>query len=198
VDEAFELNSPLAINAWTGSDAPRVIPSLQRIPGWALTRQTNGPGPEAKAMVPTEVPPWDWRHPKVGWGLVLRDNVAIAPEARARAEDAPPAIQRLLAARLGAPVLRWNAEEGHARLLRYDGAGNVLPMSMVGSEPGTGPKQLPRYLLIAASPQTIPWAFQYAANLSHYVGRIDLDGTALENYIDALLTDWAGASCDPC
>ena len=196
-DEAFELDSTLTINAWTGSDAPRATPSPQRIAAWALARQTEGPGPEAKAMAPTEVLPWDWRHPQVGWGLVLPDNVAIAPEARAGAEDAPPALQRLLAARPGAPVLRWNAEEGHARLLRYDGAGKVLAMSMVGSEPGMGPKQLPRYLLIAASPQTIPWAFQYAANLSHYVGRIDLDGTALENYIDALLTNWAGASCDP-
>lgn len=196
-DEAFELTSSLAVNAWTGSEAPQAAPSRQRIAAWALARQSQGPGPEAKAMAPVEVAAWDWRHPQVGWGLVLPDNDGIPPEARACADDAPEPIQRLLAARPGSPVLRWNADEGHARLLRYDATGALRRMSMVGSEPGIGPMALPRYLLIAASPQAIPWSFQYAANLSHFVGRIDLVGQALRNYIDALLSEWQSARCDP-
>ncbi|MEY9634110.1 hypothetical protein ABIF66_002339 [Bradyrhizobium japonicum] len=38
---------------------------------------------------------------------------------------------------------------------------------------------------------------QYALNMSTYVGRLDLDGQALENYVNALLSDWRGQECDP-
>jgi hypothetical protein len=46
--------------------------------------------------------------------------------------------------------------------------------------PGLGDGKTPQYLLIYGSPAEIPWAVQYALNMSTYVGRLDLEGPALE------------------
>jgi hypothetical protein len=43
----------------------------------------------------------------------------------------------------------------------------------------------------------IPWRFQYLLNQPCFVGRLALDGAALENYVNALLKDWDDAGCDP-
>lgn len=194
-DEAFKLQSPLALNAWTGSASPRAQVSTAQAAAWALGRQSGGPGPDVPKMVPAEVKAWCWQDPRVGWGLVLPDNPALSRKERGLANDAPEPLQRLLVSRPGSPVLRWSRDVGNAHLLRYDAAGGLRKLAMVGSAHGIA--ELPRYLLIAASPAQIPWSFQYAANLGHYVGRLDLQGEALDHYITALLADWAGASCDP-
>jgi hypothetical protein len=61
-----------------------------------------------------------------------------------------------------------------------------------------GDGKTPQYLLIYGSPAEIPWAVQYELNMFTYVGRLDLEGPALEkNYVNALLSDWEGQSCDP-
>ena len=194
-DEVFKLQSPLALNAWTGSASPRAAVSTQHAAAWALGRQSGGTGPGDVKMAPAGADPWNWQHPNVGWGLVLPDNPSLSRKERSQAGDAPEPLQRLLAARPGSPVLRYSAASGDAHLLRYDAAGGLRKLAMVGSTPGLA--ELPRYLLIAASPAAIPWSFQYAANLGHYVGRLDLQGQALDNYITSLLNHWAGAQCDP-
>jgi hypothetical protein len=56
--------------------------------------------------------------------------------------------------------------------------------------------EIPRYLLIYAPPATIPWEFQYLMNAMAFVGRLDLEGQALENYIEALLDNWDNAESD--
>ena len=187
---------PLAINAWTGAASPAALLDAARLPAWALLRQGSGPGPGAALMAPEEVVSWDWRHPKVGWGLVLPDDTALPAAARSRADDAPEPIRRLLAARPGSPVLRWSVAHGNEVLLRYDAGGGHKPLALVSPD-GIAPDALPLYLLIAASPQKVPWSFQYAANLRRYVGRLDLAGDALSNYVGALLSGWAGSSRDP-
>lgn len=56
-----------------------------------------------------------------------------------------------------------------------------------------------RYLLIYAKPREIPWAVQYALNMSTFVGRLDLDADseALDNYVNALVSDWRGQVSRP-
>ncbi|MCX5542150.1 hypothetical protein M3A49_22050 [Paraburkholderia sp. CNPSo 3076] len=194
--EHFSADEPLAINAWTGAVSPAAVPDAAGMATWALLRQGSGPGPESTLMAPQEVAPWDWRHPRVGWGLVLPDELTLPAEARSRADDAPEPIRQLLAARPGSPVLRWSAAHGNEVLLRYDTKGGYKPLALV-SDDGIAPDALPLYLLIAASPQQVPWSFQYAANLRRYVGRLDLAGDALSNYVDALLGGWTGSPRDP-
>lgn len=194
--DGFSAALPLATNAWTGVASPAGVPDATGLAAWALLRQGSGPGPGAAVMAPEEVVPWDWRHPKVGWGLVLCDDTTLPAAARCRADDAPDPIRRLLAARPGSPVLRWSAAHGNEVLLRYDAAGGYKPLALVSAD-GIAPDALPLYLLIAASPQQVPWSFQYAANLRRYVGRLDLAGDALSNYVSALLGGWADSPRDP-
>jgi hypothetical protein len=187
----------LATNLWTGVASPTAALSPHAL-AWAFSRQRGGPAPGDEFMAPpAEAEPWDWRDPRIGWGLVLPDNTPLAAQQRGTASDAPPALQRLLAARPGSPVLRYSEEAGEGYLCRYDGQGGRRKLSLI-SPPGTqGRDTLPRYLLIAASPREIPWSFQYAVNLSHHVGRLDLEGQALDNYVNALIADFAGFGGDP-
>lgn len=139
---------------------------------------------------------YDWRHPEVGWGLVLPDDPQMSAAEKAAAEDAAPALRRLLQARTGAPVLRWSPELGQRFLRRYYADGRAQDLTLAASAPGVGDGCIPRYLLIHASPVAIPWSVQYAMNMSHYVGRLDLaDDQALDNYINALIDDWRDSVC---
>ncbi len=185
----FTLQCALVANAWTGEGALAAVPSAASARAWALQRASGGPGPETQLAAPAEFDVWDWRHPQVGWGLVLADDLNLPEAVRATAEDAPEPIRRLLAARPGAPVLRWNAAHGNEVLLRYDAEGGHTPLSLVSAD-GIAPGRMPRFLLIAAPPTAVPWSFQYAANLRRYVGRIDLPPDGLARYVDALLGGW--------
>src|SRR5207249_2529549 len=53
---------------------------------------------------------------------------------------------------------------------------------------------LPQYLLIYGTPAQIPWELQYNLNAVRAVGRLDLEGEALEHYVQALLNGWQDAS----
>jgi hypothetical protein len=189
VPEPFNRSTALSVNAWTGDRAPSSPASQKTLAKWATARASDGPDGRSGALAPRDINLWDWRDPAVGWGLVLPDETSLPLAARATADDAPEPIQRLLAARPGSPVLRWNRDDGNERLRRYDAGGGYTPLSLI-SEDGIGPTQMPRYLLIAASPQAIPWSFQYAANLRRYVGRLDLDSEGLDRYVTALLKNW--------
>src|SRR5206468_1918908 len=94
----------------------------------------------------------DWRHPEIGWGLVLPDDDALAPADKAEGADAPPAIRKLLASRPGAPVLRWSPRLGLRYLRRYYADGKAQDLAIQAPKPGTGFGQIPRYLLIYADP----------------------------------------------
>src|SRR5262249_741595 len=75
--------------------------------------------------------------------------------------------------------------------------GTAHDLSVQAPNPGIGEGRIPRYLLIYAAPSEIPWAVQYALNMSAFVGRLDLTSPGLDHYIDALINNWAGQACDP-
>ena len=193
---AVQRPARLSANLWTGQASPAAALAPQVL-GWALRQQGAGT-PHGGFLAPSpEAQPWNWRDERVGWGLVLPDNLQLDARQRCTAIDAAEPLQRLLVDRDGSPVLRWSAEAGNGYLYRYDDRGSRRRQALV-SPPGTlGRDTLPRYLLIAASPMQVPWSFQYAANLSHYVGRLDLPYEALARYVDALVGGWADAGCDP-
>jgi hypothetical protein len=195
-DAFFDRPPPLQINAWTGHDTAPAALATARM-AWALQRHSAGEAADEAERAPGIVNDWDWQAREVGWGLVLPHDDTIEPAARrATAADAPAAIQRLVAARGNAPVLRWRADgAGAGELLRYDANGREWPLRLT-SGMGIAPWQVPRFLLIFAPPDRVPWSFQYAANLGRYVGRLWLEGEALDRYVDALISDWAGAACD--
>ncbi len=185
----------LAANLWTGEDSPAAaLDESSR--KWGLKQRMEKVGKELAAAEPVDLR--DWRHPNVGWGLVLPDDDTLSTAARATADDAPEAIRALLAARPGAPVLRYRAETGARFVRRYyaDGSVQDIAISSAGAR-GVAPGALPYYLLIYAGPDAIPWRFQYLLNQPCFAGRLALEGTALENYVNALLTDWRDAGCDP-
>lgn len=184
------LPDELRVNAWTGVETPVSGLGVDGL-RWGLHRRVTGPSAlDTELAPPVPADPRDWRHPSVGWGLVLPDDDEFDDAGRAAGADAPEAIRRLLAARAPAPVLRYRADLTHGFLRRYYPHRPHQDLSLTGAARGTGEGQLPRYLLICAPPARIPWTFQYTANLSAYVGRLTLTGTALERYIDALLGDW--------
>jgi hypothetical protein len=124
--------------------------------------------------------------------LILPDDDDVSAAEKALGRDAPEPLQRLLKARPGSPVLRYREDNLGFKLRRYyaDESNPDLQMSL--SARGTGKNQLPWYLLIAASPKKIPWQFQYQLNVNAFTGRLDLEGDALANYVDALISGWPG------
>jgi len=192
---AFSIGAELRLNAWTGQASPVDTMAAARVAAWAMQRHSGGAGLDAAAAAPQEVQPWNWQDPQVGWGLVLADDPNLQPGKRAMADDAPEPIRCLWHARPNSPVLRWSAADGNEVLLRYDANGGVKKCSLV-SDYGTAPDRIPRFLLIAASPQKVPWSFQYAANLRRYVGRLDGPEDGLDRYVDALLAGWPGSARD--
>jgi len=191
----FHLPHELRLNAWTGSDAPSAKFGAGQL-RWASAAAQEPPFKPAH-RAPELIDDSDWRSPKVGWGLVLPDNPQLPASVLATAADAPEPIRRLVAERGNAPVLRWRATGSRiGSLVRYDAVnGREWPMSM-RRPAGTGVGELPLYLLIFAPPSSIPWSFQYAANPGRIVGRLWLEGEALENYVGALIADWQGTRCD--
>ena len=191
----FGIGAHLQLNAWTGHTSLAEETAVARVTTWALQRHSDGAGLDAAAAAPQEASPWKWQDPKVGWGLVLADDPNLSPAKRAAADDAPAPIYRLWRARPDSPVLRWSAADGNEVLLRYDANGGVKRCSLV-SDYGTAMDCIPRFLLIAASPEKVPWSFQYAANLRRYIGRLDGPEDGLDRYVSALLAGWSGSARD--
>lgn len=179
----------LQINAWAEGVSNSDTLSAKTL--WAQAKL--GEKQRKFLAAPAPADPRDWRHPEVGWGLVLRDDPDLSHTARCSGEDAPPALRKLLEARPGSPVLRWSAADNQQNYLRrYYADGSAQDLSIAAPKPGIGPGRIPRYLLLYGSPEVIPWAVQYALNMSTFVGRIDLEGVELENYVNALVNDWSG------
>jgi hypothetical protein len=183
----------LSIDAWTSASG---VPTGRLGPGWRRWATQRTLPAERSYYLEAEEPPdlRDWRNPRVGWGLILPENTAIGPAERAAGADAPQPIRELIADRKG-PVFRYVPGFGTSKLERYYPDGSHQTIALSGSMRGTGRGQIPHYLLIYASPTVIPWDLQYALNVACYVGRLDLAGTALNNYVNALRCDWADAKC---
>ncbi len=178
----------LTSNAWCGQAAsgPLAEDSL----GWAMRRDLPRPG---QGMAPELLDLDDWRHEKVGWGVILPDRPVEPPAAKAAGADAPEPIRQLIADRGNAPVLRWAPELKEGRLRRYAADGSVSEPSLRGAR-GTAANAVPRYLLIVASPAEIPWHAQYRLQTDAFVGRLDLDEVGLTRYVKALRDEWKDAA----
>jgi hypothetical protein len=177
----------IAIDAYTGSESVsgRFVSEYRE---WALgTPQYGKP-----TMRPAPLDPANWRDERVGWGIILAKRADMSPEELATASDAPTPIQELVAARAG-KVLRYcpGTAFGNWTLRDYAAQDEIFtPAAAVGM----GPQQLPKYLLIYATPAEVPWHIQYGLNPVRYVGRLDLSGEAIENYVGALLDNWTNTA----
>jgi hypothetical protein len=187
-DDQLPIDDELRVDAWCGEAArgPLHGDSL----GWAMQRDVPEPG---QTLAPAPMDLADWRHPRVGWGIVLPDRNDVPAADKARGLDAPEPIRELLAKRVGAPVLRWTPNSGEGRLRRYTEDGKAPDLRFAGAR-GNAPNAIPRYLLIVASPEEIPWRVQCRMQVDAFVGRLDLDPAGLERYVEALLGDWPTAT----
>lgn len=176
------LPEDIALDAWNGRHG--VTGRFVRRPGrFALQRMPKVP----RLMRPgAEADPKDFRHPDVGWALVLPFRPDLDAAALARAEDAEPPFRRLLADRgPGAKILRYRSDYGVLALFEADGT--IVPLT--GARDGTEHGALPDYLLLAGGPDVLPWTLQYALGASRCVGRLHLSGAALERYVSSLVSD---------
>jgi len=176
------LPGELAANAWDGERVARGILDAQRARAFAL-----GPSPVGRLMKPSPANERNWSDKRVGWGIVLFDDPDVPVAERARADDAPEPIRRLVASRKHARVLRWRPQLGPMVLADY-ASGKETPVPIGGAPAGAA--GLPRYLLLYGGPDVLPWSLQYLLNAGNYVGRLDLDGDGLQNYVSALLSGW--------
>jgi hypothetical protein len=201
-DDGTGLPATLALNAWAGraaSAAGQVGAAGQA--GDLLGLALHGSLPAIERVLYAETPPdwWNWRDPRVGWGLILPDNDTLSDADRARGVDAPGPVRDLLSDRPDAPIFRYQPRSRYrwTMLKRYFADRDPLTPAITASGFGIGPDQIPYYLLICASPAEIPWELQYLLNSRFAVGRLDLDADGLTNYIRALRADWDGARADP-
>ena len=144
------------------------------------------------SMLPEKLPdPGQWRHERVGWGLIVAEPEGVSAADLASGKDLPEALHQLLRERPDAPVLRYRKSFKPSLRLSYlrDWKRGVdVPLDHPPQ--GVGAGRLPAYLLIVGSPRDVPWELQFALNSIRFVGRLDLDEAGLERYVAALLSDW--------
>jgi hypothetical protein len=180
----------LQINAWPGSAANTASfdPSFKQkllAGGLAVPDGTLG-------LAPPLANPADWRHPEVGWGVVLPDRPELSIADRAVGADAPDVLRSLVASRKGA-FLRFRADRMLGTIRRYYQDGSEQDIAFAQAW-GTARGSIPRYLLIYGAPSVIPWSFQFELQNSCFTGRLDIEGLALERYVEALEGEWAGSA----
>jgi hypothetical protein len=196
---AVELPHSLQINAWT-TRPPAPSPLAATWTRWATA--SHMVDADLTLAAPEPVDDRDVLDPRVGWGLVVVDDDALSEADRARGVDLPPVLRELVAARKGV-VLRYRDEARSEFLRRYYTDGRAQDLSLSDLKKGTARGSIPKYLLLWASPAPggspgyIPWRFQYVLNGPRYVGRLHLEGAALDRYVSAVLDDWTGSAVRP-
>ncbi len=187
--------SEVRINAYIG-DGKRAASGLltDETKKWPLR---NAPAKlRAFLKPPAPVDRRKWQDPSVGWGIVAAEKPGLTKEQLASGTDLPEPIQQLRKDRGNAPVFRYRPGcDQRFRLLRN--YASSIDVAMAQSPQGIGPESIPTYLLIYGGPDEVPWELQYILSMRFCVGRVHLGGTALENYVAALRSGWAGAASDP-
>jgi hypothetical protein len=177
--------SALRINAYTGEPVAPSAPAADA-DDWTLRK---GP-PRLRTFLRPAKPadPADWRDPRVGWGLVLPQGKDLADIEVLRALVADRGVNGA-----PAPVFQYMPGPARAGFLHRDGFDIPIAMAPRGTEPGA----IPRYLLLYGTPEEIPWEVQYELNAVCAVGRLTLEGAALENYVGALRSGWKDGTAKP-
>lgn len=184
---------PLRINAFVPglSNSGALSSNWQ---GWATKKQLVR---EGRKLNFAEGPdPRNWKHPRVGWGVLLPEDENLLLEQRAQPLGLPPRVQEIIHERNGV-VLRYRSDIAPEKIARYYPDGSRQDFRIKGSEPGIGVGELPMYLLIIGPPDKIPWKQQYMMAGSLFVGRLDLPPAALENYFVHLANDWKDSAVQP-
>jgi hypothetical protein len=188
---AEDLPTAVATDAWTGTEAARgeLDPRADR---WGARAGL----PPSQQPLDLGLPPnaTDWRHPEVGYGVLLPES-NHPPGDKAAGLDAPQPVRDLLAARPDTVMMRWDASLRPGLVTRYFPDGRTQPPDLLSGY-GVAKGRLPRYVLIVGGPEKIPWSVQYALGTRRAVGRLPLSGDALGNYVTAMLSDWASANVD--
>lgn len=104
---------------------------------------------------------------QAGWGVIFayqdRENI--------------PALKEALGALLD--LRREQAGERYREFIYRPNESKTAFLARYGAGPGPAdPQKVPYYLLIAASPETIPYAFQYQLDVQYAVGRIHFENIA--------------------
>ncbi len=183
------MHSDVRLNAYPG-EPPRASAASSQIRRWIGSEVPLAA--QVLRAPPSLADPARWLDAEVGWGLVLPEVPGLSAAALATADDAPEPIQRLLAHREGV-VLRWSPGLEVSRLRRYYNDGGVQDPHLALAPRGKDRGRVPRYLLLYGGPEVLPWSLQYRLGASAFVGRLDLDGAPLANYVDAAISDWDGA-----
>ncbi|MCX4529211.1 hypothetical protein OG982_26555 [Streptomyces sp. NBC_01551] len=194
------MPSEIRLNAWTGTEEAHGQLGAQA--AWWGEGQDGMPQEQQVLEFGPDPPMTAWRDPKVGYGVLLRDDESdrFTDAQKAAGADAPGPVQDLLAAREGSVVLRWSPDAGLGddHLRRYYADGSPFNDPAIGlSDFGVANDCLPKYVAIIGGPEAIPWSVQYSLGTRHAVGRIPLQGDALDRYVHALITDWEGAEAVP-
>lgn len=100
---------------------------------------------------------------QAGWGLVL--PFAADPAIR-------EALHELLALRAGQAGERFRIYEGKAAYRPQESKAEFLVRQGAAPSGPVDPEKVPYYLLIAASPEQVPYAFQHQLDVQYAVGRI--------------------------
>jgi hypothetical protein len=179
----------LQINAWLGTEkrgaSGLVSADAKR---WPLR---NAP-PKVRTFLrpPAPVDVRKWQSSDVGWGVVAAETEGLTEVQKKTSSDLPEPIQALIKDRGNAPVFRYRPGwDQRFRLLRCYSRG--IDVAIGQSPEGLGRESIPRYLLVAGTPDQVPWELQYVLNGHYAAGRLHLTGEALENYVTALRSDWA-------
>jgi len=137
----------------------------------------------------------DWRSSSVGWGIVAAEPKGATDADLAAGNDLPAPIKSLRKERSNAPILRYREGwDQRFRLLRN--YAEQIDVAIGQSPLGVGRECIPYYLLICDSPDQVPWELQYILNAHYAVGRLHLSGPQLENYVNALRSDWKASGAD--
>jgi hypothetical protein len=179
------LPASVTINAWTDDAADSAGAFAAVTKPWTIAAP-----PKSMMVLSAKIPNMrDWGDKEVGWGLVMAHRPDVSAADNFALAGMPEAVKELVKFRRGV-VLGWSPECGTKKLIGYleDGTKDVK----IGSDidRGRAPGALPQYLLILGGPAKIPWSVQYTLNLCAAVGRLDLDGVGLENYVAAVVSNW--------
>lgn len=193
-EDGSDLPHEVQIDAWPGR--PAVAGLVDDAEVWGARRGL--PPPQEPLAFDEPADPNCWRHPRVGYGILLHDTPDLAWSAeKVSGAGAPQAIREILTARPHTVLLYWHPALGDTHVRRYyeDGTTSDHPIGLTHA--GTAKNKLPRYILIAGSPTSIPWQVQFSLSVRHAVGRLPFDDDALEPYVAAMLDGEHGWQSTP-